>query len=78
MLSDINGKFSYPTIITYYKEYITKKKWNSVVNAHQRHANRITLKYANGKEESFWLAAGEMRLIAPEKTKTIKRREVKK
>lgn len=69
MLSDINGKFSYPTIITYYKEYITEKKWISVVNAHQRHANRITLKYANGKEESFWLAAGEMRLIDPEKQK---------
>lgn len=42
------------------------------MNAYQRHANRIILKYANGKEESFWLAAGEMKLIDPEKTKTIK------
>lgn len=63
ILLDINGKNSYPTILTYYKEYDSEKRWMSVVNAHQRLANRITLKYKNGKEETFWLAPGEMKLI---------------
>lgn len=63
ILLDINGKNSYPTILTYYKEYDSDKRWMSVVNAHQRLANRITLKYQNGKEETFWLAPGEMKLI---------------
>lgn len=63
ILLDVNGKFSYPTIISYYKEYDTGKKWMSVVNAHKRHANKITLKYQSGLEESFWLACGEMKLI---------------
>ncbi len=63
LLKDINAKFSYPTILTYYKEYETEKRWMSVVNAHQRLANKIILRYQNGKEEVFWLAPGEMRLI---------------
>lgn len=63
ILLDINGKHSSPTILTYYKEYDSERRWMSVVNAHQRLANRITLKYQNGKEETFWLAPGEMKLL---------------
>ncbi len=63
VLSDVNGKFSYPTILTYYEETETKKRWLSVVNAHQRLSNRITLKFHNGTDCTFWLAPGEMRLI---------------
>lgn len=63
ILLDINGKFSYPTILTYYKEYESGDRWMSVVNAHQRLANRITLKFQNGREEAFWLAPGEMKLL---------------
>lgn len=63
ILLDVNGKFSYPTIISYYKEYESEKRWMSVVNGHQKLANRITLKFQSGKEETFWLAPGEMRLL---------------
>lgn len=63
ILLDVNGKFSYPTILTYYKEYESGDRWMSVVNAHQRLANRITLKFQNGREEVFWLAPGEMKLL---------------
>ena len=63
ILLDINGKFSYPTILTYYKEYETEQRWMSIVNAHQRLANKIILRFQNGKEMVFWLAPGEMRLI---------------
>ena len=59
---DVNGKYSHPTIITYYKEYDSEEKWVSIVNAHQRLSNKITLKMQSGKEHVFWLAAGEMRL----------------
>lgn len=64
ILMDINGKNSYPTILTYYKEYESGRRWMSIVNAHQRLANRITLKYQTGREEVFWLAPGEMKLLA--------------
>ncbi len=63
ILQDVNGKFSYPTILTYYKHTETGEKWLSVVNAHQRLSNRITLKCQNGNEHTFWLACGEMKLI---------------
>lgn len=63
ILLDVNGKFSYPTIISYYREYESEDKWMSVVNAHQRLANQITLKFQNGREQVFWLAPGEMKLI---------------
>ena len=61
-ISDVNGKYSRPTILTYYKEYDGEEKWVSIVNAHQRLSNKITLKMQNGKEHVFWLAPGEMRL----------------
>lgn len=63
ILLDVNGKFSYPTIITYYREYESGARRMSVVNAHQRLSNRITLKFRNGREETFWLAPGEMKLM---------------
>ena len=59
---DVNGKYSHPTIITYYKEYDSEEKWVSIVNADQRLSNKITLKMQSGKEHVFWLAPGEMRL----------------
>lgn len=63
ILLDVNGQFSYPTIITYYKEYEGGARWMSVVNAHQRLANQITLKFQTGEQKVFWLAPGEMRLL---------------
>lgn len=63
VLLDVNGKFSYPTIITYYQETGTKQRWMSVVNAHQRLSNMITLTFRDGKVEKLWLAPGEMKLI---------------
>ena len=57
---DVNGKYSKPTIITYYKEYESEEKWISVVNADQRLSNRITVKLKNGKQKVLWLATGEM------------------
>lgn len=63
VLLDVNGKFSYPTIISYYRETEGGQRWMSVVNAHQRLANQIKLTYQDGKVESFWLAPGEMKLI---------------
>lgn len=63
VLLDVNGKFSYPTIITYYQETGTKQRWMSVVNAHQRLSNRIKLTFRDGKVEQLWLAPGEMKLM---------------
>lgn len=63
VLLDVNGKFSYPTIITYYKHTETGRRWMSVVNAHQRLSNRIKLTFQSGKTEQFWLAPGEMKLL---------------
>ena len=62
-ISTVNGKHSYPTIITYYKEMDSEEKWLSVVNAHQRYANHVTVNFKNGKELSCWLAPGEMKLV---------------
>ena len=59
---DVNGKYSYPTIITYYNEYDSQEKWVSFVNASQRSSNKLTVKMQNGKEHVFWLAPGEMRI----------------
>ena len=63
VLLDVNGKFSYPTITTYYKEYESGDRWLSIVNAHRRLANKITLTFQNGEQRVFWLAPGEMKLI---------------
>jgi len=57
---DVNGKHSYPTIISYYKEYGGEEKWISFVNAHQRFANRLTVTLKNGNKKTLWLASGEM------------------
>ena len=59
---DVNGKYSYPTIITYYNEYDSQEKWVSFVNASQRSSNKLTVKMQNGKEHVFWLAPGEMKI----------------
>ena len=60
---DVNGLYSYPTIISYYNEYDGDEKWVSFVNAHQRMPNKITVTTKTGKQKVFWLAAGEMKLI---------------
>ena len=62
-IAEITGDKEYPCIISYYKEFDSDKLWASVVNAHQRLSNHITVKYVNGKYEDFWLAPGEMKLI---------------
>lgn len=60
---DVNGLYSYPTIISYYSEYDGDEKWVSLVNAHQRMPNKITVTTKTGKQKVFWLAAGEMKLM---------------
>lgn len=67
-IENIQSKFAYPIIITYYKEFNSEKRWVSIVNGHQRFANQITVQFADGKGEktSFWLAPGEMKLLAVE------------
>lgn len=59
---EVNGKFSYPTIISYYKEFDSEERWVSIVNAHQRYANLITVYFACGATKQVWLAPGEMKL----------------
>lgn len=61
---DVNGKYSYPTIVTYYKEYDGEEKWVSFVNAHQRLSNKLTVTSKTGKQKVFWLAPGEMKLLS--------------
>ena len=62
-ISEVSGDKEYPCIISYYEEDETKRKWASVVNAHQRLPNHVTVKYSNGKYEDFLLAHGEMKLL---------------
>ena len=63
ILREVTGRFTYPTIITYYKEFDSEERWVSVVNAHQRYANLIRLYFTCGKNEVVWLAPGEMKLF---------------
>lgn len=62
-IREVNGKFSYPTIISYYKEYETGERWVSIVNAHQRYANLLRVYFACGELRNVWLAPGEMKLF---------------
>lgn len=62
VIEEVNGKFSYPTIISYYEEFANGKRWVSIVNAHQRYANKITIKFTCGQVRTVWLAPGEMKL----------------
>ena len=61
-IKEVNGKFSYPTIISYYKEFEGEERWVSIVNGHQRYANLLTVYFANGVMKKVWLAPGEMKL----------------
>ncbi|MBE7078642.1 MAG: hypothetical protein E7380_02130 [Clostridiales bacterium] len=61
-IREVNGRFSYPTIISYYKEFDSEERWVSIVNAHQRNSNEITVHFACGKDRTFWLAPGEIKL----------------
>lgn len=63
VLTSVKGDRSYPTIVSYYREIDSDKRWLSIVNASQKFANKITLKFKNGKISEFWLAAGEMKLM---------------
>ncbi len=60
---DVGGKFPYPTIISYYKEFDSEERWVSFVNAHQRYANLLKIEFACGVKKAFWLAPGEMKLF---------------
>ena len=62
-IREVNGKFPYPTIISYYKEFESDERWVSIVNAHQRYANKITLYFTCGETQTVWLAPGEMKLF---------------
>ena len=61
-IAEVNGKFSYPTIISYYKEFDSEERFVSIVNGHQRYANLITVYFACGVMKKVWLAPGEMKL----------------
>lgn len=64
IIADLQGRKPYPTILTYYREIENGDRWISVVNAHQRYSNQITLTFAKTKKTvTFWLAPGEMRLF---------------
>ena len=62
-LKEVDAQFGYPTIISYYKEFDTEEKWVSIVNAHQRNVNKITVTFTCGYKKTFWLAPGEMKLF---------------
>ncbi len=62
-ISDLQGKFPYPIIVSYYKEFDSEKRWVSIVNGHQRYANRIRITFISGKADEVWLAPGEMKLF---------------
>jgi hypothetical protein len=63
IIREINGEFTYPTIISYYKEFDSEERWVSIVNAHQRYANLIRLYFTCGESRVFWLAPGEIKLF---------------
>ena len=62
-IQEVTGRFSLPTIITYYKEFDSEARWVSILNASQRRVNEITVKFACGKVHTFWLAPGELKLF---------------
>lgn len=52
------------TIISYFKEFDSDKKWVCFVNGNQKYANLFRLTFSNGHKETFWLSPGEMRLFS--------------
>lgn len=62
-IKEVNGKFSYPTIISYYKEFDSDERWVSIVNAHQKYANLLTVYFTCGVKKVFWLEPGGMKLF---------------
>ena len=62
-IKDIVLDRKFLTIISYFKEFGSGKKWVSFVNGSQKYANLFRLTFANGHKETFWLAPGEMRLF---------------
>lgn len=62
-IREVNGKYAYPTIISYYEEYESGEKWVSIVNAHQRYANLLRIYFTCGEMRNVWLAPGEMKLF---------------
>ena len=62
VIKEIKGKFTYPTIISYYKEFESGERWVSIVNAHQRYANLLWIQFTCGAKKDVWLAPGEMKL----------------
>lgn len=62
IIDEVQARHEYPVILSYYKEYDSEEKWVSVVNAHQRLSNNITLLFANGEKRSCWLAPGQIKL----------------
>lgn len=63
IIQEVTGRFAYPTIVTYYKEYASEERWVSIVNASQRNVNQLTVKFTCGVEKSFWLEPGGMKLF---------------
>ena len=63
VIREINGEFTYPTIITYYKEFDSEERWVSFVNGHQRYSNLLRVYFTCGESRVFWLAPGEMKLF---------------
>jgi hypothetical protein len=63
IIQELNGRFAYDTIVSYFKEFDTDEKWVVITNAHQRFANLIRLQFTCGAKRDFWLAPGEMKLF---------------
>lgn len=62
-ISALTADWSYPVIVSYYKEFDSDERWVSFVNAHQRYTNLLRIQFACGTKKVFWLAPGEMQLF---------------
>lgn len=62
-ITEVKSQYDYPMIISYYKEFDSDEIWISVVNAHQRLADKVNIWFANGKQRSEFLAPGQMLLL---------------
>lgn len=63
-IKDIVLDRKFLTIISYFKEFDSDKKWVCFVNGNQKYANLFRLTFSNGHKETFWLSPGEMRLFS--------------
>ena len=63
-IKDIVLDRKFLTIISYFKEFNSDKKWVCFVNGNQKYANLFRLTFSNGHKETFWLSPGEMRLFS--------------